>query len=357
MTAVRGRAHRRVARGLQPRGRAAHRDRHRAGPASADDARELSRPSCAGSLRSRSRQRRQHGGGQPALRRQRLGPGDRAAPFGTRVEIKNLNSFRHVRRRIEFEIDRHVRGARAGRADRARRRASGTRQGRTTVDADARKRPTTTATSPSRTSPPLSSTRRGSRDSAASMPELPEARRAPVRCATTASPTTTPASSRVDAARRLLRARRRGEPQRQAARNWVMGESPRDEGATGSPRIALRFPLPPSARRADRARRRRHHHRASPRTSSRRCSDSPAAAAAIVDAEGLAGSTTRARSMRRCARSSPATPRPWRSYRARQDEDVRLPRRPGDEGDRRQRRSGEGERERCERFLGTPREP
>jgi aspartyl-tRNA(Asn)/glutamyl-tRNA(Gln) amidotransferase subunit B len=31
-----------------------------------------------------------------------------AAGFGTKTELKNLNSFRHVQRAIEFEIDRHV---------------------------------------------------------------------------------------------------------------------------------------------------------------------------------------------------------------------------------------------------------
>ncbi len=33
---------------------------------------------------------------------------DDAAPFGVKTEIKNLNSFRHVQRAVEFEIDRQV---------------------------------------------------------------------------------------------------------------------------------------------------------------------------------------------------------------------------------------------------------
>ena len=42
------------------------------------------------------RHRRQHGGGQPALRRQRLGaPRRGAGASATKTEIKNLNSFRH----------------------------------------------------------------------------------------------------------------------------------------------------------------------------------------------------------------------------------------------------------------------
>ena len=34
--------------------------------------------------------------------------------FGVKTEIKNLNSFRHVQRALEFEIDRHVEARRAG---------------------------------------------------------------------------------------------------------------------------------------------------------------------------------------------------------------------------------------------------
>ena len=34
--------------------------------------------------------------------------------FGVKTEVKNLNSFRHVQRALEFEIDRHVDARRAG---------------------------------------------------------------------------------------------------------------------------------------------------------------------------------------------------------------------------------------------------
>jgi len=34
--------------------------------------------------------------------------------FGVKTELKNLNSFRHVQRALEFEIDRHVEARRAG---------------------------------------------------------------------------------------------------------------------------------------------------------------------------------------------------------------------------------------------------
>jgi aspartyl-tRNA(Asn)/glutamyl-tRNA(Gln) amidotransferase subunit B len=47
--------------------------------------------------------RRQHAGRQLPLRRQRVGapPG---APFGTRREIKNLNSFRFLQQAVDFEV-------------------------------------------------------------------------------------------------------------------------------------------------------------------------------------------------------------------------------------------------------------
>ena len=55
------------------------------------------------------RLRRQDGGGVDAGRRQRVGPARRAtSPFGTRCEIKNLNSVRSLGRAIEYEADRQI---------------------------------------------------------------------------------------------------------------------------------------------------------------------------------------------------------------------------------------------------------
>ena len=51
---------------------------------------------------------RPDGGGLHAGRRQRLGPGPGSAGFGTRCEIKNLNSLRSLARAIEFEAARQV---------------------------------------------------------------------------------------------------------------------------------------------------------------------------------------------------------------------------------------------------------
>ena len=52
--------------------------------------------------------RRQHGGGLAALRRQRLGAPRRRTTFGTRCEIKNVNSVRFVMQAIEYEARRQV---------------------------------------------------------------------------------------------------------------------------------------------------------------------------------------------------------------------------------------------------------
>ena len=46
-------------------------------------------------------------------------------PFGTRVEVKNMNSFRSVERAIAYEIERQAARPGRGRRARSRRRAAG----------------------------------------------------------------------------------------------------------------------------------------------------------------------------------------------------------------------------------------
>ena len=91
--------------------------------------------------------------------------GDRA--FGVKTELKNLNSFRHVQRAIEFEIERQIERARDGRRRSTRKRASGIppRAGRSSMRTQGRSA-TTTAIFPSRTCRRSRSSRRGSRRSA-----------------------------------------------------------------------------------------------------------------------------------------------------------------------------------------------
>ena len=65
------------------------------------------------------RLRREHGGGQAAGRRQRLGAPGREQELGTKTELKNMNSFRFIERGIEAEIARQIGSARVGRDGRA----------------------------------------------------------------------------------------------------------------------------------------------------------------------------------------------------------------------------------------------
>ena len=122
--------------------------------------------------------RRQHAGGQPARRRQR----QRAAEGRDRA--------RHPLRDQEHELDAlhhagdRVRGAPADRHPRGRRHASSRRPGSTTrtgarpARCAPRRRRTTTATSPTPTSCRSSSSRPGSTRIAATLPELPDAKKA-----------------------------------------------------------------------------------------------------------------------------------------------------------------------------------
>ena len=85
-------------------------------------------------------------------------------PFGTRVEVKNMNSFRAVERAIEFEIERQAVALDAG-EPLSRRRAAGPRSAARRTGCGSRRPPTTTATSRSRTCRRCTSTRPGWRRS------------------------------------------------------------------------------------------------------------------------------------------------------------------------------------------------
>ena len=71
--------------------------------------------------------------------------------FGTKVEVKNLNSFRSLEHAMEFEVERHAEALAARGAAWSRRRAAGTRTAGAPSASAARKRRMTTATSRSPT--------------------------------------------------------------------------------------------------------------------------------------------------------------------------------------------------------------
>ena len=115
-----------LARRLQPRRRAAaSRSSSRPDIRTAEQARPYVERA-AGDPRRHRRVRRQDGGGLDARRRQRLGAPARRAAFGTRCEIKNLNSLRSLGRAIEYEARRQIDLLEAGERS-ARRPATGTR--------------------------------------------------------------------------------------------------------------------------------------------------------------------------------------------------------------------------------------
>ena len=54
------------------------------------------------------RQRREHGGGQPSLRRERLDSPSWADEARNEAEVKNVNSFRYLEKALEYEITRQI---------------------------------------------------------------------------------------------------------------------------------------------------------------------------------------------------------------------------------------------------------
>ena len=114
-----------------------------------------------------------------------------ATSFGTKVEVKNLNSFRSLERAMEFEVARHAEALDRGERS-SRRRVAGTRTTAARSSSAARRRRTTIATSRSRICRRSVRRTRGSRSCAAASPSC---RRSAVRGTSTPwdSPPMTPA--------------------------------------------------------------------------------------------------------------------------------------------------------------------
>ncbi len=100
--------------------------------------------------------------------------------LGSKVEVKNLNSFKFVRKAMTFEIERQTEILERGGTRDLRRRGCGTRTGTSPRACAPRRAPRTTATSPSPTCRPSPRTRRSCESVEESLVELPEAAQAPV---------------------------------------------------------------------------------------------------------------------------------------------------------------------------------
>ena len=150
---------------LQPRRRAARRVRERARHALAGGGRRVpARRSARPSSRSTSATSGWRRGRSAATRTSRCGPSGPTA-FGTKVEIKNMNSVRSLERALAFEIERQTRRSRPASRS-CRRRGTGTRTPAPPRACAPRRRRSTTGTSRSPTSPRSSPTGRGSSGSA-----------------------------------------------------------------------------------------------------------------------------------------------------------------------------------------------
>jgi hypothetical protein len=179
-------------RRLQPRGRAAHGDRHRAGPALPAQARAYGE-TLRELLRAIGASQRRHGGGQHADRGQRQPPSagrHRVRHEGRGQEPQQLPLPR-ARARVRGRPPR--RGARARRDARPGDARLGRGGGPHHRPALARRRRTTTATSPSPICRRCARPTTGSPSSAPSSPSCPRSA-APATPMRSACPPTTPAS-------------------------------------------------------------------------------------------------------------------------------------------------------------------
>ena len=256
-------------------------------------------------------------------------------PFGVRVEVKNMNSFRAVERAIAFEIERQAAILDAGGDAASRRRAAGPRSAARPTGCGSRRRRTTTATSRSRTCRRSTSTRPGWPRCARALPELPAARRARYRDALGLSAYDAAVLVADPDASRAVRGDPRGRPvTRREARSPTGSPATTSRLRTSANRTADRG-------RAGRARRDRRRGRGgrdlARERRERSSSDHARVGRAGRDDHRADAASARSPTTRRCSAVVDAVarrqPGGGRRLPRRQGAGRRLPGRPGHEGD------------------------
>ena len=145
-------------------------------------------------------------------------------PLGTRCEIKNVNSIRFIMQAIEYEARRQIEMIEDGGTIRQETRLFDSRKRRDAARCAPRKRRTTTAISPIPTCCRWSSNRPGSTRSRASLPELPDAKKARFIASPACRPTTPACWSPSRKPPTISRRWWRRAPNAKAAANWLINE-------------------------------------------------------------------------------------------------------------------------------------
>ena len=228
----------------------------------------------------------------PTSRSGRLG----TTPFGTKAEVKNLNSFKHVQKALEYEIERQTELVAGGGASRAGDPPLGRRRRSDRVDAQQGRGARLPLLSRTRLAAARGRSGLGRGDSSRRSPSCPDARRRRF-VAQYALPeydagvlTQSPALADYFEATAALVGNAK------SASNWVMGELTRKMNELGHRRRGGRADARgtcglDSARRLGHDQRRR-----SPRTCSRRCTRRAARPTRSSRPRGWRGSTMPARS-------------------------------------------------------------
>ena len=271
---------------LQSQRHAAHRDRHRARPA-------VGRrcggrvPEAARDPHRARRERRQHGGGQPALRRQRVGAAGRVrdARHENGSEEHQLVPLSREGARVRNRAADRPSSRRAGRS--CRKRGCGTRRRARPFRCAAKRTRTTIATFPNRTCRRCGWRAIASSEIRESIVELPEARRRRVMVEYALSEAEVTALENTELTP-LFEETAKASGQPRAAFNWVSGEVARKLNELGE-RFDRAAHHRGRAGGADRACREGDDQRVDRQgRASRRCTTPAARAEDIVAADGLA---------------------------------------------------------------------